>query len=589
MPVLLAVAFCSGAYVMTLENVLIRVTDLSLGPSTYSFALIVGVFVLCIGLGSLIVGGRRHLSRNALIWNQSLLALSLLALFVTLDEWPYVAHVVRVAFASNPAGFWWHKLAVIAVLTCVLAVPVCLAGATLPIAFHELRRSLARVGWHSGLLFFWNLAGAVCGSLIGGWLLYLWMGNGAIFLAAALLCAASAALAAFARGLRPFAWAMVPVVLAAVMFVVRPGHEPRRFAMGTSRLITPSLETWGGAAAFYAARDAVLRVIDYREGPAASVAVIEDTRERAFGSAPEGTPPLRARSIFTNGKSDSNTHSDRETLRLLGDLGALFARQRERALIVGLGTGVTAGQLALYPEWKQITVAEVLPETVLTLPHFARSTHDVHEDPRLDLRIGDAFRVLRRSPEKWDVIISEPSHLWTRGTGQLFSREFYVVVKKSLSPGGVFVQWMQLYGVNAEILDRVGSTLRSEFPFVTAFRGSANDMLFVATERPLGPADFVRANAVLSQNPRAAASLREIGLTRAEDLEKRRDHPRILRDPIPELIESLDQPQLHFLAGKAIFAGEARPTLTRAPAAAAPKTGPNAGNGQEGASPRQAP
>ena len=562
---LLAVAFLSGAYVMTFENVLIRVTDLALGPSTYSFALIVGVFVLCIGLGSLFIGSRQHLSPRALVWNQALLTLSLLALFTTLDEWPYVAHIMRVMFAANVPAFWLHKVALIVVLTLLLGIPVCLAGATLPIAFHELRRSLDRVGWHSGLLFFWNLVGAVAGSLIGGWLLYLWMGNGRIFLAATILTALSALLAAAARGWKTVIAASVPAALALAAFFQLPSHQAKRFAMGTSRLTLPTPYTWDGVEAFYRARDKAFHVVEYLEGPAASVAVIENSVTDARVAA-TGLPDLPAssaatkrlsRGIFTNGKADSDTYNDRETLRLLGDLASLFAQNRERVLVVGLGTGVTAAELALYPEWRQITVAEVLPETIQTLPLFGAATNNVHQEPRLDLRIGDAFRVLRRSPEKWDAIVSEPSHLWSRGTGQLFSRDFYRMVKERLSEGGVFVQWVQLYGVNNELLRRVGATLRSEFPHVTAFHGTPSDMLFVATPEPMTSETLTRANSVLKGSPLAADSLREIGIAAAEDLIGRREDPAWM-EPVPEsvaevLVETLDQPKLHYIAGKAFF------------------------------------
>ena len=211
---------------------------------------------------------------------------------------------------------------------------------------------------------------------------------------------------------------------------------------------------------------------------------------RTSASQPEGLPELvpagegkaeRARAILVNGKSDSNTHSDRETLRLLADLGALFAEERESALLIGLGTGVSAGELTLQPEWKKIVVAEVAPEVAAMLPHFSEATHQVQDDPRFELRLGDAFRILRRSSEKWDVIASEPSNFWVRGTAQLFSREFYQIVKARLSAGGVFVQWMQKYAVDDEILRRVGATLRSEFEHVIVFRGVQYDYLFVVT------------------------------------------------------------------------------------------------------------
>ncbi len=220
--------------------------------------------------------------------------------------------------------------------------------------------------------------------------------------------------------------------------------------------------------------------------------------------------------------------------------------------MIGLGTGVSVGELALDPAWEQIVVAEVAPEVAVVLPFFSEATHQVQNDPRFDLRLGDAFRVLRRSPEKWDVIASEPSNLWVRGTSQLFSREFYRMARSRLQAGGVFVQWMHAYGVDDEILRRVGATLRSEFGHVTVFRGTSYDYLFVATARALEEAHFAEAAARMQGNPRLAESLREIGITSAADLRARQLRPAFLEAGAGE-IETLDRPALHDLAGKTAF------------------------------------
>jgi spermidine synthase len=562
---LYGIAFLSGAYVMTLENVLIRTTDLAVGPSTASFSLIVGVFVLCIGIGSLIVGSAERLSSRTLVWNQIWLSTALLVIFTTLDKWPYAAHVIRVSFQPNPSGYWAHKIGVVLALSVLLAAPIGLAGATLPIAFHELRRNLDRVGWSSGLLFFWNLLGAVAGSLIGGWLLYLWMGNGRIFLLATALASASALLAATARGPRLILAAAVPFLVAISLLVFQPMYNQDRFAIGTFRALAPVRETWRGTAAFYATMFSKLRVIDCNDGPGATVAVVDEVTPPP--SATPGAAPPMNRAIYVNGKSDSSTYRDRETLKLLAHLGPGFAEHRDRALIVGLGTGVSAGELALWPEWKKIVVAELLPNVVAALPRFSAATYGVENDPRLEIRLGDAFRVLRRSPEKWDVVLSEPPNLWVRGTSQLFSREFYALVKGRLTDGGVFVQWLEGYTINEEILERVGATLRTEFAHVAAFQGTAGDFLFVAAPHALGTTDLERASERITSSPRVAASLKTINTTAAAELSARQLRAMFL-EKVDIEPETLDQPRLHYLAGWSAFMPDASMQRQFAPASA---------------------
>jgi spermidine synthase len=475
--------------------------------------------------------------------------------------------VIRVAFQPNPSGFWMHKVAVVFGLTLLLATPIGLAGATLPIAFHELRRNLDRVGWSSGLLFFWNLIGAVAGSLIGGWLLYLWIGNGRIFLLASAFASGSALLAATARGPRLTLVAAVPLLAAVIMLVFQPFYKQNRFAIGTFRALAPVAETWHGPTNFYRRMFSQLRVLDCRDGPGATIAVVDAVTPPP--SATAGMPPPLDRAIYVNGKSDSSTYGDRETLKLLAHLGPLFAEHRDRALLIGLGTGVSAGELALWPEWKKIVVAELLPNVAAALPYFSEATYHVENDPRFEVRLGDAFRVLRRSPEKWDVILSEPPNLWVRGTSQLFSREFYSIAKARLNEGGVFVQWLEGFTINEEILERVGATLRAEFPHVAAFRGTQGDFLFIATPHDLTDADLARAAERVATAPRVADSLKAISVATATDFAARRLRATFLDRSGPEP-ETLDQPRLHYLAGWSAFMPDPNMQRQFEPAPASP-------------------
>src|SRR5690606_34860168 len=158
-------------------------------------------------------------------------------------------------------------------------------------------------------------------------------------------------------------------------------------------------------------------------------------------------------------------------------LPALWSAKRENVLLIGLGTGVTAGELGLYPDLKSLEVAEISSLVAEALPHFGEYTRNIHEDPRLKIHVGDAFRVLRRSSEKWDVIISEPSNLWVTGVDHLCSKKFYQLAKAHLNEGGTFLQWVQQYAFSTEGLGIILNTLQSEFLHFTAFQGTKGDLL----------------------------------------------------------------------------------------------------------------
>ena len=241
-------------------------------------------------------------------------------------------------------------------------------------------------------------------------------------------------------------------------------------------------------------------------------------------------------------------------MRLSAHLPALFGILPERALVIGLGTGVTAGELTLYPENKRIRVVEISPAVSDFLIFFDDATHGLREDPRYEPVTGDAFRVLRRSDERFDVVISEPSNPWVLGVDQLFSREFYALVGERLEEDGIFVQWIQRYATTQEVYDTVVRTLRAEFPYLRAFRGAEHDDLFVASKTPLADERLATVNQLLRDNSELRASLAEIDVLGVDDLLLR--ELRIPETPDGDTLETLDRPRIHHLSGRAFFRRE---------------------------------
>lgn len=544
------IAFLSGFYVMTLENVLIRVTNLSLGSSSYSFSLIVAAFILSIAIGSSLVGRLRRLWPPQLFVNQLAIAALLLVIFFSLDTWPYYAHLLRVAFQSNLAGFWAYYATAFLALLFLLLAPVALMGATVPITFHEIKRDLALVGRHSGMLFSCNTLGNLTGSLVGGIVLYSLLDNDGVF-RVALLCATFSALLAtrpLGGGWRVGA-ATAAALIAAIAFLPSL-YDKSRFMIGTFRLPYAVATSFSGPTAFYRSYFEHDRLIFYRDGVANTVAVTGP-------SDMSGAEP-QSRSIIVNGKSDSSTRWDTHTLKLSAHLPALFCRHEAKsAMIVGLGTGVTVGELGLHPGIERLEVAEISPTVIEALPLFGDYTHQVHQDPRLTLHQGDAFRVIGRSQGKWDIIVSEPSNPWVTGVDMLFSDRFYREVQPHLSEGGVFLQWVQIYNTSPVVLGMVMRTISEHFRHVRVFAANAGDLLLLASQHDLDSADILRAEKRLQDNEAVRHSLEAAGIRSLDGLLLREiltpDH---LRAAFADsLMQTLDHPRLHYLAGRHFFFG----------------------------------
>ena len=569
---LYAIAFLGGIYFMTLESLIVRIAKLSLGASSYTFALVVAVFVLSIALGGYWVARRRRISPAALLTNQILICLSLMLLFLTLDKWPYAAHLLRTAFSGSAAAFVVYYVTVFVALFSILVVPVGCMGATLPLAFHGLRREVADVGASAGALLSWNAAGNLIGGLFGGFLVFRWLDNGETFMAALGLAAVTAGLTTVWLPRKQLTKALLLGVGVLSFAFTFPAYNPLRFAVGTFRLRSPVEYSYAGATEFYDGYYENRTVLAYRDEPGGTVAVVQNPSpamalaKRFPGlmasvlgeNAATITLEEQPRSIVVNGKSDSSTFYDRETLKLVAHLPALLGASRDRVLIVGLGTGVTAGEFMLYPDVRTVDVAEISPSVVEFLPFFGEATNRVQDDPRLRILHGDAFRVLRRGETKWNIIASEPSNPWVTGVAAMFSVEFYRLVRERLEEDGLFLQWVQRYATNDEITGITINTLRSEFPYVRVFRTQGTDDLLLASLKPITDWAFERAESLIEGNEKLRDSLAGIGVERAEDL-RTKEHPEELQQASKYRslgLETLDRPLIHYRAGRAFFSGE---------------------------------
>lgn len=548
--VLCGVAFLSGFYVMTLENVLIRLINLSLGSSSYSFTMIISVFVLAIAIGSYAVGRLKRLPPSLLFFNQFFIALLLMFLYFSFDTWPYWAHLIRISIQSNIAGFWAYYANVFAALTLVLILPISLMGATVPITFHEIKRDLGSVGKQSGLLFSWNTIGNLTGSLVGGIILFYVFNLASIFCFAIFLAALSACFVAWRLSRTYFYFAVAVAAFALIFVVTTPFYETRHFMLGTFRLRLPQSYSMSGPQNFFMdmLKNRVLEF--YKDGSTASVAVMGYPELTQF----KGRKPV---SIIINGKSDSSTVDDIYTLKLSAHIPALLASQRRNVMVIGLGTGVTAGELTLYPDIERIDIAEISETVVKVLPFFSNATYNVHKNPKVKIHIGDAFRILGRSKDKWDIIISEPSNPWVTGVDLLFTKEFYALAKQHLSANGILLQWVQIYDANIQMVGMIVNTVLKEFPQCHVFMSNPGDLLIVATERKFTRDDLERAENVLRTNGAVRTSLDIIRLSSLDSILLRELwSPSYIRSFFSDFgIQTMDNPRLHYMAGKMFFIG----------------------------------
>lgn len=187
-----------------------------------------------------------------------------------------------------------------------------------------------------------------------------------------------------------------------------------------------------------------------------------------------------------DGKVDATSEGDATTQTVVGLVPTAMARNVGTALVVGLGSGMTADAVRSVPGVRSVTVLELLPEVVMAARgDFARSNHRVLYDPRVRSRAADAAQWLRGSAETYDAIVSEPSNPWVAGMSELFTEEFFAAAKARLRPGGVMGAWFHAYSTNGETVASVVETFRRVFPRCALVEVSPGlDYLLVGANEP---------------------------------------------------------------------------------------------------------
>jgi spermidine synthase len=475
LPLMLA----SGAVSFACEVLWTRLLGHVLGGSVYAFATMLASFLVGIGAGSAAASRWTHSPETALRAFPRVqigIGLASLAAFWALD-------------ALTGAGLLGARIGLagsVVLAGAVLLPTTLLVGATFPLAVRTLARSEADAGPASARVYAWNTVGAIAGAIGAGFFAVPalgYEGTAALCAGIGFAIACSTALAIAPRAPR------VPAVAALLLglLVATPPDRPERL-LRSSPLAPAPLP--GEIAFFAVGRSATVIAIEHEGG----------WKLRTNG-LPEAMilPPDRA--VFD------------PTNLWLSALPTLARPDARSLLVIGLGGGLVLDGVPASIE--AIDVIELEPQVIEANRALAgRRGRDPLADPRLALVENDARGALELTYARWNGIVSQPSHPWTAGASHLYTREFFELVRQRLEPGGVFVQWMGLGFIDAELLRSLVATLADVFPHVAVLRpGIGASLLFAGSDAPL---DF--AAALAAARTADPAALDALGLRVPEDV-----------------------------------------------------------------------
>jgi spermidine synthase len=158
-------------------------------------------------------------------------------------------------------------------------------------------------------------------------------------------------------------------------------------------------------------------------------------------------------------------------------------------LVVGFGAGVTAGSFVPYSGVSRINICELEP----LIPrasgeYFSKENNNVLHDTRTHIVYDDARHYILTSPDKFDVITTDPIHPWVKGSSTLFSKEYFELVRSHLNAGGIAAQWLPLYESDDQTIRTELATFFSVFPNATVWSnfidGDGYDLVLLGSADP---------------------------------------------------------------------------------------------------------
>jgi len=404
--------FLSGAMLMAAEIVAFRIVGKTFGTALRETTAVIAVFLTAMSIGYW-AGGRMGDRRP----HPSTIVAALMSAAATLIAVPWLDALVSPWIATSGINLSMHALVA---TTLLFSIPTLLFATVSPIAIRLFATSAAESGSTAGSISALSTAGSIFGSLITAYFLLDWLASINRTVVAVSLGAAATALmiilAAAARAtkedssrsvLRRYAFAALAAILLIVPMVgfVRSTSLDRSLLKGS-----PEWKVlFTGDSAYHHV------LVRERSGR---------YRELTFGIG------IQSRMSVKDPTGPGLSYTDALHMSRLMRPGI------RRVLLIGLGGGTFAKQVTAYYPDTTVDVVDVDPLIV----DVAKRYFNVQESERLRIHIADGRAFLRRSTEKWDLIVVDaytenrygrtiPPHLVTQ--------EFFTEASKHLNDGGM--------------------------------------------------------------------------------------------------------------------------------------------------------
>ena len=498
----LAAAFAFGFLLLALEVVWFRYLSLFVFTHSVAFALMLGVVLAGIALGGL-AAGRALRARPECQRLSGVLALLAGA----------ACAGCYAAFPSLAAPFSHAQIrdagTILAISTFLMLPVSLLSGALFPLLGAGLREQLQSDARTTGALTLANTAGAAAGALAAGFVLLPTLGvEAAIFWLAAGYAVTGAILGVTSKAPRKPFFAAGVLGLASLVLFPAGALETRVLPAVRERVSCPQvLPAEDGAAPSFRIGCDMGRVT-VEEGLVETIQYVEHER---LGE-------VYYHRLITDSYSMSGTLDfARRYMKLYVYLPYTLRGGLESALLISYGVGSTAKALTTAPGIERIDVVDISPEILALASVVHPGESNPLRDPRVTVHVEDGRYFLQTTKRRFDLITGEPPPPGAAGVVNLYTHEYFDLVRERLTPDGVASYWLPMHSLSGSAALSILRAFCATFGDCTLWNGAGLDLMLLGSNGPAAE-PTVEQFVELWRHPEVRIELEALGFERPEQL-----------------------------------------------------------------------
>lgn len=482
--------FICGFVSISCEVIWNKYLNIFLGTNIYGIGLVLALFLLGIALGSLILSQFVEKVQNKFslfMWLLFLSGVTLLCSSLLLNKAPELSIVLQ-AYTKGHVSLLTMKTLVV---TLILLLPTSIFGMLFPLSITLITSSTQNAPGILGLAYAVNTVGAILGSYITGIFLIPVFGSSFALLTSLILSCVLLVILCLSieeRKTERLAVAVFTFVFATVAFkastldyknLIKSAYQQSGYKMSEKQ---PAVADYLKVALKpYSESHEEFKLIIEGE-----TAVISLSHDPADGENYRNYFRLKTSGLNESVYNMENLEELPKYEALIAFLPYLFSKAPKQAFVVGYGGGFTVDFLT-DTDLRKVNVVELEKGILKAADYVYKGNNPLLTRPNLNLKVEDARYVLAaklNGPQ--DIIISQPSHSWLSGAANLFTEEFFEVVKDNLAEQGIFSQWLNLYNMDVTVLQSILKTFYTVFPHGAVFTQLGDqEMVLIGSKRPL--------------------------------------------------------------------------------------------------------